>query len=80
MGSIYDIMDAFRSVRPLIDIPDAWRMCFEETPEASCWYPAHINCQVRESAIGAALVNGLALATMPCPLQDSQLGALYLLL
>lgn len=47
MGSIYDIMDAFRTVRPLIDIPDAWRMCFEETPEASCWYPAHIGCQVR---------------------------------
>ncbi len=46
MGSIYDIMDAFRTVRPLIDIPDAWRMCFAETPEASCWYPAHISCQV----------------------------------
>ena len=46
MGSIYDIMDAFRSHKGLIDIPDAWKRSLEESPEASCWYPAHISCQV----------------------------------
>ena len=46
IGSICDIMDAFRSHKTLVDIPSIWRRAIGSSPKALCWYPARISCQV----------------------------------
>ncbi len=46
MGSVDNIMDAFRSLHVLVEVPTAWRTILEEQTNATCWYPAHISCQV----------------------------------
>ncbi len=46
LGDIKEVLNAFRSFKTLIEIPKAWRQALESSPGGSCWYPAHISCQV----------------------------------
>lgn len=66
MGSIKGILDPFRSPKPLVDIPKAWKQALESSPEATAWYPAHVSCQVQFTSLkqlagGHSKVQGLAI-------------------
>ncbi len=46
MGSIRDILDAFRELESLVDIPKAWKEALDNSHKPTAWYPAHVSCQV----------------------------------
>lgn len=50
LGSMYDIASTFSSEKGLVEVPSTWRRSLESCPKATCWYPAHIGCQVSISA------------------------------
>ncbi len=72
MGSIHDIMNAFRSHKTLVDIPSVWRRVIDSCSKALCWYHACISCQVRKHHLPTRLLfltqdQRMALgATLPC--------------
>ncbi|CAL5222059.1 g4358 [Coccomyxa viridis] len=45
MGSMHDVLNAFRSPKALVGIPEKWSGVLRASPKALCWYPAHISSQ-----------------------------------
>ena len=63
MGSLDDIMSAFRNLEGLVEVPQAWRTSLAESPTATCWFSAHISCQVR--FLKASLISLVSSAGWP---------------
>ena len=59
MGSMHDVLNAFRSPKALVGIPEKWSGVLRASPKALCWYPAHISSQVRSACMQWFFLLGL---------------------